>query len=45
MAKGKICPHCKYYMLAIDEKEEPRGYRIIYECRACHFKENVFESK
>lgn len=47
MAKGKKCPqsNCGYYMLAIDEKEEPRGTYVVYQCRACGFTERVFEPK
>jgi hypothetical protein len=47
MAKGKKCPQCGYYMFAVEEKEEPMGYWIIYECRNgnCKFREKVFESK
>jgi hypothetical protein len=45
MAKGKKCPHCDYYMLAIDEENQPMGSWVVYECRACGFTEKVFESK
>ena len=47
MAKGKMCPqkNCGYYMLAIEEKEEPKGSYVVYECRACGFREKVFEPK
>ena len=32
-------------MLAIEEKEEPQGSWVVYECRACGFTEKVFERK
>lgn len=47
MAKSKMCPikTCGYYMIAVEEKEEPRGSYVVYECRACGFRERVFEPK
>ena len=47
MAKGKTCPqsNCGYYMIAIDEKEQPRGSYVVYKCRACGFTERVFDPK
>jgi hypothetical protein len=47
MAKGNTCPQCKYYMLAVEEKEEPEGTWVIYEClnNRCKFRQKIFESK
>lgn len=47
MAKGMKCPqsNCGYYMIAVEEKEEPRGSWVVYECRACRNRIKVFESK
>jgi len=47
MPRGKKCPQCGHQMFAVDEKEEPRGAWIVYECRNqnCKFRERVFEGK
>ena len=45
MAKGMKCPDCDYYMYAVDEKNERMGSWVVYECRACHNRIRVFESK
>lgn len=45
MAQGMKCPHCKYWMYAISEKEQPAGTDVIYKCRACGAEIRVFESK
>jgi DNA-directed RNA polymerase subunit M/transcription elongation factor TFIIS len=47
MAKGMKCPQkpCGYYMIAIEEKEEPKGTYVVYKCRACGFTLRVFEPK
>ncbi len=47
MAKGKKCPQCGYYMYAVEEKEEPKGSWVVYECRneKCKFREKIFEGK
>lgn len=47
MAKGMKCPEstCGYYMLVIDDKEEPKGSYVVYKCRACGFTLRVFEPK
>lgn len=45
MAKGKNCPMCGHYMVAIEEDEQSRGSWVVYECRSCGFREKIFESK
>ena len=45
MAKGMNCPDCDYYMVAIDEDDEPMGSWVVYECRACRKRIKVFERK
>ena len=47
MAKGMICPQstCGYYMIVVDEKEEPKGSYVTYKCRACGFTLRVYEQK
>lgn len=45
MAKGKNCPMCGHYMVSVSEKYQPLGCDIVYECRACRFRERVFEFK
>lgn len=47
MAKGRKCPQCGYHMFALEEKEEPMGSWIVYECQngKCKFQEKVFEGK
>ena len=45
MAQGKRCPQCGYYMFAADEKDDPEGRWVFYECKNehCKYCENVYE--
>lgn len=45
MAQGKKCPFCNYFMFAKEEKDEPMGSWVVYECRACGHTEKIFEPK
>lgn len=53
MAKGKTCPECNFTCRVKDEKFEPKGSWIVYECqngncaskkRGYPWSEKVFES-
>ncbi len=47
MAKGRKCPHCGRPMFAVEEKDEPKGAWVVYECQdqKCKMREKVFEDK
>lgn len=39
MAQGGKCPQCSYYLFIRDEKWEPKGVTVWYECanRMCNY--------
>lgn len=47
MARGEICPRCRYYMFALVEEVGLEGSWIRYECRDenCRYQMKVFEEK
>ncbi|MCA1601382.1 MAG: hypothetical protein LC775_01550 [Acidobacteria bacterium] len=47
MAQGGKCPQCKYYLFVTNEKEEPKGTTVWYECanRVCNYAIKTFIPK
>lgn len=47
MARGRTCPQCGMNMFAIEEKYEPAGTWVVYECLndKCKFRLKQFEDK
>lgn len=44
IAKGGKCPQCSYYLFVKNEKWEPKGTTVWYECanRQCHYAIKTF---
>ncbi|WP_154657255.1 hypothetical protein [Hugenholtzia roseola] len=48
MGKGKTCPDCGHYMVAIKHEDQPKGTWVTYDCRNTKTKcgkVRVFEEK